>query len=459
MLGRVCVALLLLALPAVAARGAETRPPNFVVIFADDLGYGDLACYGHPTIQTPHLDRMAREGMRFTQFYSAAEVCTPSRAALLTGRLPPRSGMCSSKRRVLFPDSQGGLPADELTVAELLQAKGYATACIGKWHLGHLPPFLPGRHGFDYYFGIPYSNDMDRVATSPKGRQAYFAPKTEYWNVPLIRNTEVIERPADQHTVTRRYAEEAARFIREHKNQPFFVYLPHTMPHTPLFASSQYAKTSRRGLYGDVVEELDQAVGTVLQTLRAENLAENTLVLFTSDNGPWLTQGDQGGSAGLLRDGKGCTWEGGMREPALAWRPGTVPAGSICRELASTLDLLPTLCAQAGAAPPSDRPLDGYDVTPALVGGKSPRNEMFYYRAYDLMAVRLGPWKAHFRTQTGYGQPQPEPHSPPLLFHLEVDPGENFNVAAQHPEVLAEIAALVEKHQAGMQPAPTQIEH
>jgi arylsulfatase A len=436
---------------------AQDRP-NFVVIFADDLGYGDLACYGHPTMRTPNLDRMAREGMRLTQFYSAAEVCTPSRAALLTGRLPPRNGMCSSQRRVLFPGSKGGLPAEEVTIAELLKKKGYATACIGKWHLGHLPDYLPGRHGFDYYFGIPYSNDMDRVATSPKGRAAFLSPKIEYWDVPLIRNTEVIERPADQHTVTRRYAEEAARFIREHQDQPFFVYLPHTMPHVPLFASKDFDGTSRRGLFGDVVEELDKAVGTVLDTIRETGLAEKTLVIFTSDNGPWLTQGEQGGSAGLLRDGKGSTWEGGMREPAIAWRPGIVPAGMASAELASTLDLLPTFCALAGIEVPQDRPLDGYNITPSLTGGKSPRREMLYYRAYDLMAARLGPWKAHFMTQTGYGQPQPEKHDPPLLFHLEIDPGEHYNVAASHPQVLAEIQRLVDKHRAGMQPAPSQLE-
>ncbi len=439
-------------------RAADTRPPNFVVIFADDLGYGDLGCYGHPTIKTPNLDQMAREGLRFTQFYSAAEVCTPSRAALITGRLPPRSGMCSRQRRVLFPGSKGGLPVDEITIAELLKTKGYATACIGKWHLGHLPPFLPGKHGFDYYFGIPYSNDMDRVASAPMGRAAFLAPKIEYWNVPLIRNSDQIERPANQHTVTRRYADEAARFIREHKDQPFFVYLPHTMPHVPLFASEEFAGKSRRGLFGDTVEELDKAVGTVLQTLRDEKLAENTLVIFTSDNGPWLTQGEQGGSAGLLKDGKGSTWEGGMREPAIAWRPGTVPAGAVSTELASTLDLLPTFCAQAGVATPTDRSLDGYNITPALGGGKSPRGEMFYYRGFDLMAVRLGPWKAHFMTQTGYGQPRPESHDTPLLFHLEIDPSEKYDVAAKNPAVLKEIQALVEKHKAGMQPAPSQLE-
>lgn len=437
---------------------SDGRPPNFVILFADDLGYGDLGCYGHPTIRTPHLDRMAREGLRLTQFYSAAEVCTPSRAALLTGRLPPRNGMCGRQRRVLFPNSRGGLPAEERTLAELLKEKGYATACIGKWHLGHLPAYLPTQHGFDMYFGVPYSNDMDRVRSAPMGRAALLAPRIEYWNIPLMRDTQIIERPADQHTLTQRYAEEAVRFIRQHKDRPFFVYVPFTMPHVPLFASSSFAGHSRRGLFGDVVEELDAAVGRILDCLREEGLGNRTLVVFTSDNGPWLIQNEQGGSAGLLRDGKGSTWEGGMREPAIFWQPGTVPAGMVSAELASTLDLLPTLCKLAGVEPPSDRPLDGYDIRSVLTGGASPRREMFYYRAYELMAVRLGPWKAHFLTQTGYGQPEPVRHDPPLLFHLEIDPSERFNVAEQHPEVLAEIKALVEKHRAGMQPAPSQLD-
>ena len=432
--------------------------PNFVVILADDLGYGDLGCYGHPTIRTPHLDQMAREGMRFTQFYSAAEVCTPSRAALLTGRLPPRSGMCSNKRRVGFPDTKGGLPDGELTIAELLKAKGYATACFGKWHLGHLPEYLPVKHGFDYYFGIPYSNDMDRVATAPQGRAALLDPKIEYWNVPLLRNDQIIERPADQHTLTRRYTDEAIRFIREHKDQPFFVYLPHTMPHVPLFASSDFAGTSPRKLYGDVVEELDANVGRLLQTLRDEKLAQRTLVLFTSDNGPWLIQGEQGGSAGLLKEGKGSTWEGGMRVPAIAWMPSWIPAGRVSRELASTLDFLPTACILADLDLPKDRPLDGYDLSHALAGGHGPRREMFYYRGFELMAARLGPWKAHFKTQPGYGQPMMETHDPPLLFNLDADPSERFNVAAGNAKVLADINALVEKHRTGMQPGTPQLD-
>src|SRR5262245_6796049 len=360
--------------------------------------------------------------------------------------------MCG-KRRVLFPDSKGGLPAEEITIAELLKTKGYATACIGKWHLGHLPQFLPGKHGFDYFYGTPYVNDMDRVPTSPKGKAAYAAPKSEYWNVPLMRQTEIIERPANQNLFSRRYGDEAARFIREHKDQLFFLYLAHNMPHVPLFASDEFAGKSRRGLYGDVVEELDKSVGTVLDAIRDEKLAERTLVLFTSDNGPWLTYNEQGGSAGLLRDGQGSTWEGGMRQPAIAWQAGTVPAASVSAELASTLDFLPTFCSLAGVEAPQDRPLDGYDITPVLTGGKSPRREMFFYRSYDLMAVRLGPWKAHFLTQTGYGQPQPDKHDPPLLFNLDVDPGESYNVAEKNPVVIDKIKALVDKHRAGMKEA------
>src|SRR5688572_26584143 len=255
-------------LPCVLALAAgpspAADPPNVVVILCDDLGYGDLGCYGHPTIRTPHLDRMAAEGMKFTSFYSAAPVCTPSRAALLTGRLPVRSGMTSDTRRVLFPDSAGGLPESEVTLAEVLKEKGYATACVGKWHLGHLPQYLPTRHGFDSYFGIPYSNDMDRVPNvSPKGREAFWQPKIEYWHVPILRDGKVFERPADQHTLTKRYTDEAVKFIGANKERPFFLYLAHTMAHVPLFASKEFVGKSPRGLYGDVVEELDWSVGEV----------------------------------------------------------------------------------------------------------------------------------------------------------------------------------------------------
>jgi arylsulfatase A len=440
-----------------ASAFSAERPPNIVVIFADDLGYGDLSCYGHPTIRTPELDRMAREGMRFTQFYSAAEVCTPSRAGLLTGRLPPRSGMCG-KRRVAFPNTKGGLPADEITVAELLKSRGYATACIGKWHLGHLPEYLPTRNGFDTFFGLPYSNDMDRTADATPGHRAIAEPKVAFFHVPLMRNEEIIERPADQHTLTERYTDEAVKFIHEHRDQPFFLYLPHTMPHVPLFASEKYAGKSARGIYGDVVEELDANIGRLLQTLREEKLAENTLVLFTSDNGPWLTQSELGCSAGLLRDGKGSTWEGGMREPALVWWPGTVPAGVVSHELACTTDLFATAAALSGAEMPTDRPYDSYDLSPLLRGaGKSPRESMFYYRGFDLMAVRVGPWKAHYRTQPGYGG-GPTEHQRPQLFNLMVDPSEKYDVGAQHADVLKRIAAVRDEHLAKMKPAVSQLD-
>jgi arylsulfatase A len=450
---------LVLALLPAAAPAAD-GPPNVVIAFADDLGYGDLGCYGNPTIRTPNLDRMAAEGMKFTQFYSAAEVCTPSRAALLTGRLPPRTGMCSDARRVLFPNSAGGLPASEVTLAEALKAKGYATACVGKWHLGHLPEYLPTRHGFDSYFGLPYSNDMDRrPELGPKGRAATFDPKPEYWNVPLMRDEKIVERPADQTTLTKRYTEEGVEFIRRNKAKPFFLYLPYTMVHVPLFASKEFRGKSSRGLFGDALEEIDWSVGEVLKTLREEKLDRNTLVFFTSDNGPWLQFLTHGGSAGLLRDGKGSTYEGGMREPGIAWWPGTIPAGVTTQEMASTMDLYVTAIKLAGGEVPKDRPIDGYDITPVLSGkGKSPRDTMFYYRGTKLFAVRHGPWKAHFITQLAYGKDSPHDHDPPELYNLDHDPGEKYDVAKDHPEVVARIKAVVAEHRKGMKPGEPQLE-
>ncbi len=435
------------------------QPPNIVVIFADDLGYGDLGCFGHPTIRTPNLDRMAAEGMRFTQFYSAAPVCTPSRAALMTGRLPIRSGMCSDKRRVLFPNSGGGIPANEITLAEALKTKGYATACVGKWHLGHLKQFLPTNNGFDHYFGIPYSNDMDRVAAGAKGRSIFLEPKVEYWNVPLMRDDKVFERPADQTTITKRYAQEAVKFIEANQKQPFFLYLPHSMPHVPLFASKEFTNRSARGLFGDVIEEIDWSVGQVLDALRRLKLDKNTLVFFTSDNGPWLIFNEHGGSAGLLREGKGSTWEGGMREPTIAWWPGKITAGTVSLELGTTMDIYTTSLKLAGAKLPNARIVDGLDLSPALFGnGKSPRDTVFYYRGTRLMAVRKGPWKAHFITQPAYGRQRAVEHDPPELYHLGHDPSEKYNIAAKHEDVIAEIREVAKEHQSKLVAPPSQLE-
>ena len=443
LLPRVLILMILGSVPLFAA-----KTPNFVVIFCDDLGYGDLGCYGHPTIQTPNLDRMAAQGVKFTQFYAAAPVCTPSRAALLTGRLPVRSGMCSDKKRVLFPDSAGGLPQKEITLAEELKTKGYATAAIGKWHLGHKPQYLPTNNGFDTYFGIPYSNDMDRIASATKYREACKNAKIEYFNVPLLRDTKVIERPADQTTITRRYTEEALRFIKTNKNNPFFVYLAHSMPHVPLFRDKPFVGVSKRGIYGDVIEEIDWSVGQVLKTLQDEGLAGNTLVWFTSDNGPWLIFETHGGSAGLLRDGKGSTWEGGMREPGIAWWPGKIKPHTN-HSIASTMDIYTTCLTLAGAKVPKDRVVDGIDLTSVLLkGGKGPREAMFFYRGEQLYAVRKGPWKAHYITRVAYGRSQPEKHDPPVLYHLDHDPAEKHDLAKENPEVLVEIAKVVKEHKA-----------
>ncbi|MBP7935017.1 MAG: sulfatase [Phycisphaerae bacterium] len=418
--------------------GAE-RPPNFVIIFADDLGYGDLGCYGHPTIRTPCLDVMAAEGMRFTDFYSAAPVCTPSRTALLTGRLPIRSGMVGAERRVLASNSTGGLPESEITIAQALKAKGYATACVGKWHLGHLPQYLPTKRGFDSFFGLPYSNDMKPT--------------------PLIRGEQTLEEPVVLETLTERYTKEAVEFIVAQRDKPFFLYLAHTFPHTPLKANPRFAGKSPRGLYGDVVEEVDWSVGQVLKTLRAQGLAERTLVMFSSDNGPWLIRGLNGGSAGLLRDGKGSTFEGGMREPGIFWWLGQIKP-SVNRSMASTMDVFPTLMELAGVDMPSDREYDGRSLLTVLRGGEREEAPFFYYDNAMLMAVRKGPWKACLVTRASYGPDRPKinQHDPPLLYHLGHDPSEKLDVAKDHADVVADLLAEVQRHQAGLKPGTPQFD-
>lgn len=430
--------------------------PNVIVIYADDLGYGDLGCYGSPTIRTPALDRMAAEGMRFTDFYSAGEVCTPSRAALLTGRYPVRSGMAGG-RRVLFPESAGGLPPEEVTFAEALRGRGYVTAHIGKWHLGVRAGSRPNEQGFDLSFGLPYSNDMDARPDLPRGAAASATPPADGWNVPLLRNGVVEAQPVDQTTLTDRYTRETIAFIDGAAGRPFVIYLAHTFPHVPLFASESFRGRSRAGIYGDTVEELDASVGRILRHLREKGLADNTLVIFSSDNGPWLTQGAQGGSAGPLRDGKGSTWEGGMRVPMIAWWPGRIQP-AVTSEVASTLDVFPTLLTLAGATLPEGLTLDGRDASPILFQtARRPAAPFLFFRGEELMAIRFNEWKLHFQTQVGYGGPPRERHDPPLLFHLGRDPGERRNVAASNPDQVAELRALAEATRLQVTAAPSRL--
>ncbi len=435
---------------------APPDKPNVVVVFCDDLGYGDLSTFGHPTLHTPNLDRMAANGQKWTNFYAAASVCTPSRAGLVTGRYPIRSGMCSSKRRVLFPDSASGLPQNEVTIAEALKKEGYHTACFGKWHLGHLPEYLPTSHGFDTYFGIPYSNDMDKLQRLTLEDQ--LDPQVEDYNVPLMRDEDVVERPANQHTIVRRYTNETIDFIKQHKDEPFFVYLAHNLPHIPLFTNDKFRNTSERGLYGDVVEEIDYGVGEIEKTLKELNLEKRTLIVFTSDNGPWLPFREHGGSAGLLRQGKGTTWEGGMREPTIFYWPEKIKPG-VVMDMGSTLDLFATIASISDAKCPDDRVMDSLDLTPTLFENKpSPRKTMFYYRGTELYAVRKGPYKAHFITELCYQEDNNrQEHDPPLLFHLDHDPSEKYNIADKHPEVLEDIQKEVEKHRANLEPGEDQL--
>lgn len=444
-----------LASLAMSRCSSSARRPNFIIIFCDDLGYGDLGCFGHPTIQTPNLDRMATAGQKWTSFYTASSVCTPSRAGLLTGRLPIRSGMCDPAWRVLFPRSARGLPDSEVTLAQILKKAGYATGCVGKWHLGHLAPYLPTNRGFDSYYGIPYSNDMDRVAA--KEINVFHDSKSEYFNVPLMRDEEIVERPADQTTISKRYIQESVAYIRANRDKPFFLYLAHNMPHVPLFRSTDFQDKSRRGLYGDVVEEIDWGVGQILHTLKECRIEQDTLVVFTSDNGPWLTFYEQGGSGGLLRDGKGCTYEGGHRVPAIFYWPGHIQP-AVVAGMGSTLDLLQTFSHLAGASAPTDRTLDGFDLSSSLLhGAASPRELMFFYRDTKLFAVRKGPFKAHFYTQPSYGDKTVTAHEPPLLYNVDIDPGEKFDIAAAHQDLVAELRAEADKHLAGVIPGENQM--
>jgi len=425
---------LVLAMLTAAAVGCARPPdrPNFIVILTDDQGYGDTGRYGAVGFETPSLDRLADEGIRFTDFYVPATVCTPSRAALLTGSYPKRVGLHEA---VLFPYSEHGLNPDETTLPELLKPLGYRTGMIGKWHLGHHPEFMPTRQGFDEFFGVPYSNDMD----------GFFYRDRDFQSppLPLYRNETLVEEGPDQALLTRRYTEEAIRFIREHADEPFFLYVAHNMPHLPLHASEAFAGTSERGLYGDVIQEIDWSVGEILGTVQDLGIDGRTLMVFTSDNGPVLRP--DAGSAGPLRGGKATTWEGGPRVPGIVRWPGRIPAGRVSREVATTMDLLPTILTLAGGSLPDGLVIDGHDISTLLFEPdetESPYDALYFYsRNGPVEAIREGRWKLHVAKSRGWTA---EGEFPVSLFDLEADPGESRNVAADHPDIVERLRAKLE---------------
>ena len=409
------------------APARDAGKANIILMNCDDLGYGDLACYGSPCNSTPHLDRLAAEGMRFTDFYMASPVCSPSRGAMLTGCYPPRIGFGSfDGRGVLFPGDPIGLNPSEITIASLLRDAGYATKIVGKWHCGDQPEFLPTRHGFDSYYGLPYSNDMGRQKVDDK-----WPP------LPLLRDEEVMQEQPDQSGLTERYVEESLRFIREQRQRPFFLYLAHMHVHLPIYAPARFLRESRNGAYGAAVACIDWAAGVIMAELRRLGLEDNTMVIFTSDNGSRCR--GEGGSNGVLRGIKTTTWEGGQRVPCILRWPGHIPAGSTCTGLATAMDFYPTLAAIAGCAVPTDRIIDGRDITPLMLSGgaaASPREAFFYYNRNDLEAVRDGRWKLHVRKSR---------QAIAELYDLRNDPGENRNVHADEPAVVARLTALLER--------------
>lgn len=404
------------------AQTSTAALPNIVFIFADDMGYGDLGCYGATDIKTPNIDRIVQNGIKFTEFYSVSPVCSPSRYGLMTGRYPVRDGIHGG---VFFPESWTGMDTAEVTMAQLLKQQGYATGIIGKWHLGHRQQYLPRQRGFDYYFGIPYSNDMEAVA--------------------YLRNNEVVSQDVDQRQNVQTYTQEALQFIDAHQQEPFFLYLPHNMPHVPIYASDEFEGASERGLYGDVIQEIDWSVGQIVAKLRALGLEENTLVVITSDNGPWLTMAEHGGSSGVLRSGKQTTFEGGMRVPCVLQWPAQVDAGRVVDGMHTMMDWFPTFAQLSGAEVSADRPIDGENISDVLLGkGMRQGQDLAYYSVYtnEIGAYRSGDWKLKVpmeRPYRGrYGYPGEPPHDW-LLFNLKDDPGEKNNLAEQQPEKVEEL--------------------
>ncbi len=444
---------------ATTATAADEAPrPNIVLIYCDDLGYGDVGVFGAKGFATPHLDRMAAEGIRLTRFYSAQAVCSASRTALLTGCYPNRVGI----KGALGPRSKVGISDHEMTLAELVKQSDYATAIFGKWHLGDAPRFLPTRHGFDEYFGLPYSNDMwpyhPALANLKADRK-----KQGYPDLPLIEGerVKIAEVTAkEQSQLTTWYAERAVGFIERNKARPFFLYVAHSMPHVPLHVSDKFRGTSSQGLYGDVIQEIDWSVGEILGAIKKNGLDDRTLVIFTSDNGPWLNYGNHAGSAGPLREGKGTSWEGGVREPFVARWPGKIPAGAVCRQPAMTIDLFPTIARLVGAKLPEHK-IDGLDVWPLIAGDPQAKNPheayYFYYADNELQAISSGSMKLHlphaYRTLGGRsggrdGLPvnyDQRKVTTPELYDVDADISEAKDVAAEQPTVVERLLALAEQ--------------
>lgn len=457
-----CLILIIASLAAVSqpAKAAD-RPPNVVVIFIDDMGYGDIGPFGAEGYATPNLDRMAKEGRKFTDFYVTQAVCSASRAGLLTGCYNVRVSILGA----LGPKSDIGINADEVTIAEICKQQGYATACYGKWHLGHHRQFLPMQHGFDDYFGLPYSNDM--WPHHPEVADLSLEERLKRWpHLPLIDKNKIINAQVtgeDQEHLTTQYTERAVSFINQNKERPFFLYVPHSMVHVPLYVSDKFKGKSQRGLFGDVMMEVDWSVGQILDALRTNKIDDNTLVIFTADNGPWLSYGDHAGTAGPLREGKGTMFDGGCRESTLMWWPGTIPAGTTCSEPAMTIDILPTVAELCGGKLPEHK-IDGKSILPLVKGqpgAKSPHEAYFMYYGKELQAVRMGKWKLHFphgyRTLAGRAGGTggiPVNYSPASielsLFDLENDIGETTNVAQQYPDIVARIKQLADEMRADL---------
>jgi len=424
------------------------RPPNFIVIYADDMGYADIGPFSTRTgpvrPQTPNLDRMAAEGIRLTSFYVAQAVCSASRAALLMGAYPNRVGILGA----LNHSAQYGINASEMTIAEVLKQRGYATAIYGKWHLGHHKPFLPTHHGFDEYFGLPYSNDM-----WPRHPQQ----KDFYPDLPLIEGDEVTKLDPDQSQLTTWYTERAVGFIERNRDKPFFLYVPHSMPHVPLFVSDKFKGKSSGGLYGDVIAELDWSVGQILDAVKRMKLDNDTLVIFTSDNGPWMSYGNHAGSPGPFRESKATTFEGGVRVPFVARWPGRIRPGVVGHQPAMTIDLLPTLARLANAPVSTERIIDGRDIWPLLAGepgARTPHDALYFYWGSELHAIRSGKWKLHLphpyqSLEAAGNDGQPGSYVTKQielsLFDLDADPSESTNVAARHPAVLKELLQFAER--------------